>query len=82
MSARSLGRGVAQHRGWGASGVSRGEVGGVLDELWKGIPDRSVIWKNPEKSEENENHIITCICGIQKNSAAKPICREGIETQT
>ena len=82
MSAPSLGHAVAQHRGGEASGVSQREAGGVLDELWKGIPDRSVIWKNPEKSEENENHIITRICGIQKNSTAKPICREGIETQT
>ena len=48
-----------------------------MDELWKGIPDQSVIWKNPEKSKENEYHIITHVCGIQKNSTDKSIFKEG-----
>lgn len=49
-----LGHGVWPSTGPGASGVSRGELEVLLDELWKEFLTE-VIWKNPEKSEENEN---------------------------
>ena len=47
-------------------------------------------WMNPETviqsevshKEKNKYHILTHICGIQKNGIDDPICKAEIETQT
>ena len=34
------------------------------------------------QKEKNKYCILMLLCGIQKNSTDKPICREGMDTQT
>ena len=34
-----------------------------------------------QKNNEKVNHILMCVCGIEKNGTNEPICRAGIEIQ-
>ena len=41
-----------------------------------------VIQKEVSQKEKNKYHILTPICGTQKNDTDEPFHREGMETQT
>ena len=42
----------------------------------------TVIQGEVSQKEKNKYHILTYICGIQKNGTDEPICKAEIETQT
>ena len=42
----------------------------------------SVIQSEVSQKEKNKHHILTHICGIQKNGTDEPICKAETETQT
>ena len=42
----------------------------------------TVIQSEVNQKEKNKYHILTHICGIQKNGTDEPVCKAEIETQT
>ena len=60
------------------SAIKRNEIGSFV-EMWMDL--ESVIQSKASQKEKNKYHILTHICGIQKNGTDEPVCQEEIETQ-
>ena len=62
----------------GILAIKRKEIGSFV-VMWMDL--ESVIQSELSQKEKNKYHILTHICGIQKNGTDEPISRAGIETQ-
>ena len=60
------------------SAIKGNEIGSFV-EMWMGL--ESVIQSEVNQKEKSQYHIITHICGIQKNGIDDLICKAEIETQ-
>ena len=56
------------------SAIQRNETGSWMDL-------ETVIQSEVSQKEKNKYHILTHICGIQKNGTDEPVCKAKIETQ-
>ena len=63
----------------GILAIKKNDVGSFV-EMWMDL--EFVIQSEVIQKEKNKYHILTHICGVQKNGTDEPICRAGIETQT
>ena len=60
------------------SAIKRNEIGSFV-EMWMDL--ETVIQSEVSQKEKNKYHILTHICGIQKNGIDEPVCKTEIETQ-
>ena len=60
------------------SAIKRNEIGSFI-ETWMDL--ETVIQSEVSQKEKNQYHILTHICGTQKNGTDEPVCRAEIETQ-
>ena len=60
------------------SAIKRNEVVSFV-ETWMNL--ETVIQSDVSQKEKNKYHILTHICGTQKNGTDEPVCRAEIETQ-
>ena len=60
------------------SAIKRNEIGSFV-EIWMDL--ETVIQSEVSQKEKNKYHILTHICGIQKNGADELVCKTEIETQ-
>ena len=58
--------------------LKRNEMGSFV-ETWMDL--ETVIQSEVSQKEKNKYHILTHICGIQKNGTDEPVCRAEVETQ-
>ena len=61
------------------SAIKRNETGSFV-ETWMDL--ESVIQSEVSQKEKSKYHIITHVCGTQKNGTDEPVCKAEIETQT
>ena len=61
------------------SAIKRNKTGSFV-EKWMDL--ETVIKSEVSQKEKNKYHILTFICGIQKNGIDDLICKAEIETQT
>ena len=59
------------------SAIKRNEIGSFV-ETWMDL--ETVIQTEVSQKEKNKYHILTHICGTQKNGTDEPVCRAEIET--
>ena len=60
------------------SAIRRNEVGSLV-ETWMDL--ETVIQSEVSQKEKNKYHILTHICGTQKNGTDELVCKAEIETQ-
>ena len=61
------------------SAIKRNETGSFV-ETWMDL--ETIIQSEVSQKEKNKYHILTHICGIQKNGIDDSICKAEIEKQT
>ena len=59
------------------SAIERNETGSSV-ERWMDL--ETVIQSEVSQKEKNKYHILTHICGIQKNGTDEPVCKAEIDT--
>ena len=59
------------------SAIKRNEIGSLQRCGWT----QTVIQNEVSQKEKNKYHILTHICGIQKNGTDEPVCKAEVETQ-
>ena len=62
----------------GYSARERNEIGSTFVEMWMDL--ETVIQSEVSQKEKNKYHILTHICGIQKNDTDEPVCKAEIDT--
>ena len=60
------------------SAIKRNVIGSFA-EMWMDL--ETVIQSEVNQKEKNKYHVLTHICGIQKNGTDEPVCKAEIETQ-
>ena len=58
--------------------IKRNEIGSFV-EMWMDL--ETVIPSEVSQKEKNKYHILSHLCGIQKNGTDEPVCKAEIETQ-
>ena len=58
--------------------IKRNEIG-LFVETWMDL--KTVIQSEVSQKEKSKYHILTHICGIQKNGTDEPVCKAKLETQ-
>ena len=58
--------------------IKRNKIESVV-AMWMNL--EFVIQREVHQKERNKYHILTHICGIQRNGTDEPICKAGIEMQ-
>ena len=60
------------------SAIKRSKIGSFA-ETWMDL--ETVIWSEISQKEKNKYHILTHICGTEKNRTDESVCKAEIETQ-
>ena len=64
---------------WSTTQPQKRNEPGSSVELWMDL--ESVVQSEVSQTDKNKYHILTRLCGINKNGADEPVTRTGIERQ-
>ena len=60
------------------SAIKRNEIGSFV-EMWMDL--ETIIQSEVSQKEKNKCHILTHVCGVQKNGTDELVCKAEVETQ-